>query len=76
MLVARLRRKEPPASFKAWEILRKGWHGLADRDAVKKARRLLFEFGWLIELDPGGAQGPGRPADPVYAVSPAADVAP
>lgn len=75
LLLSRLRRGDLPASFKAWEISRKGWHGLADRDAVKKACRLLFEFGWLIELDPGGAQGPGRPADPVYAVSPAADVA-
>jgi putative DNA primase/helicase len=75
LLLARLKRGELPASFKAWEISRKGWHGLADRDAVKKACRLLLEYEWLIELDPGGTQGPGRPADPVYAVSPAAGVA-
>lgn len=72
-MLARLRRGELPPSFKSWEINRKGWHGLADREAVKKACRLLFEFGWLIELDAGGATG-GRPADPVYAVSPAAEV--
>lgn len=70
LLLSRLRRGELPATFKAWEISRKAWHGLADREAVKKACRLLFEHGWLIELDPGGATG-GRPADPIYAVSPA-----
>ena len=69
LLLARLRRGELPLSFKAWEISRKGWHGLTDREAVKKACRLLFEYGWLIELDAGGPTG-GRPADPVYAVSP------
>lgn len=70
LLLSRLRRGELPATFKAWEISRKGWHGLTDREAVKKACRLLFEYGWLIELDTGGATG-GRPADPVYTVSPA-----
>lgn len=71
LLLARLLRGELPPSFKAWEISRKGWHGLSDREAVKKSCRLLFEYGWLIELDPGGVQGIGRPADPVYTVSPA-----
>lgn len=72
LLLSRLRRGELPTTFKAWEISRKSWHGLGDREAVKKACRLLFEYGWLIELDAGGATG-GRPADPVYAVSPAAE---
>lgn len=72
LLLSRLRRSELPASFKAWEITRKAWHGLTDREAVKKACRLLFEYGWLIELDAGGPTG-GRPADPVYAVSPVAN---
>jgi putative DNA primase/helicase len=70
LLLSRLKRDELPEKFKAWEITRKGWHGLSDREAVKKACRLLFEYGWLIELDPGGGQGIGRPADPTYAVSP------
>jgi hypothetical protein len=74
LLLPRLRRGELPASFKAWEISRKSWHGLTDREAVKKACRLLFEYGWLIELDAGGTTG-GRPADPVYAVSPVVGVA-
>jgi hypothetical protein len=74
LLLSRLRRGELPASFKAWEINRKGWHGLTDREAVKKACRLLFEYGWLVELDAGGTTG-GRPADPVYTVSPAVEVA-
>jgi len=75
LLLSRLRRGELPDGFKAWQISRKGWHGLADREGVKKACRLLFEFGWLIEIDAGGSQGMGRPPDPVYAVSPAAKVA-
>lgn len=74
LLLARLKRGELPTSFKARDIYRKAWHGLKDPDATKKACRLLHEYDWLIELDPGGGQGPGRPADPVYAVSPAAAV--
>jgi hypothetical protein len=76
LLLSRLRRGDLPTNFKAWEISRKAWHGLTDREAVKKACRLLFEYGWLIEIEPGGGQGIGRPADPVYAVSPAAKVTP
>jgi putative DNA primase/helicase len=76
LILARLRRGDLPPKFKAWEISRKGWYGLTDREAVKKACRLLFEHDWLIELDVGGGQGVGRPPDPVYAVSPAATVAP
>jgi len=71
LLLARMRRGELPDTFKAWEISRKGWHGLADREAVKKACRLLFEFGWLIEIQEGGVSNGGRPGDPVYAASPA-----
>ena len=74
LLLSRLGRGELPARFKAWEISRKGWHGLTDREAVKKACRLLLEYGWFIELDAGGTTA-GRPADPVYTVSPAAGVA-
>lgn len=71
LLLSRLRRGELPAAFKAWELTRKGWHGLSDREGVKKACRLLFEYGWLVEIDPGGGHGVGRPSDPVYATSPA-----
>lgn len=71
LLLARLKRGELPSSFKSWEVSRKCWKGLTDREAVKKACRLLCEYRWLIELDPGGPTG-GRPADPIYAVSPAA----
>lgn len=59
LLLARLRRGELPARFKSWEVSRKCWHGLTDREAVKKACRLLFEYGWLIELESGGGQGVG-----------------
>lgn len=70
LILARLRAGKLPASFKAWEICRNGWHGLTDREGVKKACRLLFEYGWLIELDAVARLGSGRPADPVYCVSP------
>ena len=73
LMLSKLKRDELPPFFKAWQITRKGWHGLTDRDAVKKACRLLFEYGWLIEIDEVLATG-GRPADPVYAVSPAAEL--
>ncbi len=71
LLLSRIKRKALPEQFKAWEITRNGWHGLTDREAVKKACRLLREYGWLIEIEAPGAGGVGRPADPVYAVSPA-----
>lgn len=71
LLLARLRRGELPPLFKAWEISRKCWHGLGEREVVRSACRLLLEFGWLVEADPGGATG-GRPSDPTYAISPKA----
>lgn len=71
LLLTRLKRGELPATFKAWEVSRKGWHGLSDREAVKRACRLLYEYNWLIEDHPGGPTG-GRPADPIYSVSPGA----
>jgi hypothetical protein len=68
LLLARLKRGDlPRESFKSWQIARKNWSGLGDREAVKRACRLLFEHGWLVETDPGGATG-GRPSDPVYMV--------
>lgn len=75
LLLARLKRGDLPDQFKPWEISRKAWHGLTDREAVKRACRLLFEYGWLVEASPGGSQGKGRPADPVYTVSPKAGAA-
>ena len=70
LLLARLKRGELPTSFKAWEISRRGWHGLTDSKAVKRACRLLFEYGWLIERDDPEGKPFGRPSDPVYFVSP------
>lgn len=68
LLLARLKKGELPTEFKSWQITRKGWHGLTDGEAVKRACRLLFEHRWLDEIDAGGYSG-GRPADPTYAVS-------
>lgn len=73
LLLSRLKRGELPNCFKAWQLSNKGWHGLTDTAAVKKACRLLYEFGWLIEVDAGGASG-GRPSEPTYAVSQDAEV--
>jgi len=72
LLLVRLRDGKLPATFKPWEICRAGWHGLTDREGVKKACRLLHEHGWLIELEAPVRHGAGRPADPVYCVSPGA----
>lgn len=73
LLLVRVMAGALPHPFKAREVYRKGWHGLTDSDAVKRACRLLFDYGWLIEIDPGGPNG-GRPADPLYAVSPRVEV--
>ena len=74
LLLARLQRGDLPARFNPREIARKCWHGLSESSSVKKACRLLFDYGWLIEVESGGGQGVGRPADPIYSVSPAAKV--
>lgn len=73
LLLARLRDGKLPSTFKPWEICRAGWHGLTDREAVKKACRLLFEHRWLIEIETPARTGAGRPADPVYSVAPGAE---
>ncbi|WP_353853394.1 YfjI family protein [Accumulibacter sp.] len=73
LLLVRLRAGKLPATFKAWEICRAGWHGLTDREGVKRACRLLHEHGWLVEIEAPARPGVGRPADPVYCVSPGAE---
>lgn len=72
LLLSRLRAGQLPDKFKSWEIARKCWHGLGDNEVVKKTCRLLFEYGWLIEVNSGGAGNTvGRPSEPTYVVSPA-----
>jgi hypothetical protein len=73
LLLARARRGETPPAFKARDIYRKHWQGLSDRDAVKRACRLLHDYGWLIELADTVPTG-GRPSDPIYALSPMVEV--
>ncbi|MEF8737407.1 MAG: YfjI family protein [Candidatus Accumulibacter necessarius] len=75
LLLARMRAGKLSEAFKAWEICRNGWHGLTDREGVKKACRLLHEHGWLIEIEAPARTAVGRPADPVYCVSPGAKMA-
>lgn len=72
LLLSRLKRGELPPHFKPREIYRKGWHGLGEPESVKRACKLLLDYGWLIELHQEGAGGVGRPADPIYTVSPLA----
>jgi DNA primase len=53
------------------DILKKGWKGLATKEAVEEALSVLVEHGWLLEperLTRGGARG-GRKTV-VYAVNP------
>lgn len=69
LLLARLKRGDLPATFKARDLYRKGWSGLTDPKTVRAACRLLFDYAWLVEIDSGGETG-GRPADPAYMVSP------
>jgi hypothetical protein len=71
LLLVRLKRGELPSAFTARDIYRKCWHGLSERDSVRRTCQLLFDYGWLIELRPKGDTG-GRPSDTVYAVSPLA----
>jgi hypothetical protein len=73
LLIARIRGGKLPAQFKSWEIVRNGWHGLTDKEGVKRACRLLFEHRWFIEIDVGDTGKMGRPNDPVYAVNPATE---
>jgi hypothetical protein len=70
LLLSRIRRGELPSSFSARDIYRRCWQGLSDRDGVKKACRLLLDYGWLVELQANADRGGGRPSDPVYAASP------
>ncbi|MCK7581549.1 MAG: YfjI family protein [Chromatiales bacterium] len=74
LLLARVRRGELPEKFTARDIYRKGWHGLADSDAVLRACDLLQEYDWLIDVSPEW-KGTGRPPAKLYAVSPAVEVA-
>lgn len=71
LLLSRLRRGELPAQFSARDVYRKCWHGLSDKEAVKRACALLVDFVWLIEVETAPSSN-GRPADPLYRLSPAA----
>lgn len=70
LLIARMRRDELPPKFGARDIYRKGWHGLTDKESVKRACQLLCDFGWMIEMDDTKTNYPGRPREPRYIVSP------
>ena len=72
LLLSRLKRGELPPQFKPRDIYRKGWHGLSDPESVRRACELLLEYDWLIDVTPD-AKGNGRPADPVFSVSPAVE---
>jgi len=46
-ILHRLRKGELPHTFAGWEIWRKGWAMLADREQVADALGLLVDLGWL-----------------------------
>jgi hypothetical protein len=74
LLLSRLKHGDLSASFTARDIYRKHWHGLSEPASVKQAFSVLLDYGWLIELQAGGSTG-GRPSEPVFAISPAVEVA-
>lgn len=60
------RRKDLPDRFTARDVQRKGWAGLADREAVSDALALLTDLHWLGETE---ERTGGRPTK-VYVWSP------
>lgn len=71
-LSKRIAEGELGESFKARDVVRKGWHSLSSTEKVSGAIEELTEADWLIkqrvESTPG-SQG-GRPEAPVYLVNP------
>ena len=63
----------PAKTFTAREVAQKGWTGLSDVDAVRKAAGVLIEANWLrIETVPSAdPRGRGRPSE-TYSINPAA----
>ena len=59
--------------FTAREVAQKGWTGLSDVDAVRKAAGVLIEANWLrIEtVSSADPWGRGRPSE-TYSINPAA----
>jgi hypothetical protein len=49
-------------SFKAWEVRRKGWELLTEKDVVKGALIELVEAGWLREIHSKPKKSGGRPS--------------
>jgi len=49
-------------SFKAWEVRRKGWELLTEKDVVKGALIELVEAGWLREIHCKPEKSGGRPS--------------
>ena len=52
-------------SFIPWKVSTKGWTGLGNSEAVRKAADLLAEYGWLEHEVPESrdAKGRGRPSE-------------
>ena len=62
----------PAKTFTAREVAQKGWAGLSDVDAVRKAAGVLIEANWLrSETVPSAdPRGRGRPSE-TYSINPA-----
>ena len=60
-----------PSPFKARDVLRKQWRGLATKEEVDRAVSLLEEHGWLVRQEiPTDPQSGGRPTEEFH-VNPA-----
>lgn len=63
LIVARVKRGQLDATFRARDVSQKGWTGLAKSDAVIAAMELLEEYGWASRQSiQSGPQG-GWPTD-------------
>jgi putative DNA primase/helicase len=61
LLAAKLSRGELPSPFRARTVLRKGWTGLSDMEAIDLALDLLEELYWVRRVDVPATVKGGRP---------------
>jgi len=66
----KIQSKQLSSPFTARDVVRKGWHGLNDRQEVEAACDVLIEEDWLrIEIKLQSSSG-GRPPLPDYIINP------
>ena len=71
LLLSKIRNGHVEKSFKARDVYRKGWHGLADSEQVRAACFMLADYNYLRIRD-NAPSGTGRPPDPAFEINPKA----